>query len=245
MKDFSIIPVIDILNKEAVHAVKGEREKYKALTSYLFESANPIEILKDLNEKFAFKEFYIADLDAIIKRSPNHDLLLRIVESLPIDIIIDPGIVSLDDVRQYSEYRLEKLILGLETIESLDVISECLNILGSNKTIVSVDMYNEKINTNIKEYKGDDPRDIVKEIQILGVRSIILLDLLKVGQKIGGISPIYLKIRGLFKGEILVGGGIKDLNDILRYRSENFSGVLVGTALYDGTINMKKLQNLL
>jgi len=245
MKDFNIIPVIDILNKEAVHAIKGEREKYKALTSHLFKSTNPIEILKVLNEEYHFRKFYIADLDAIIKKSPNNDLILQIIDSLPIDIIIDPGIVSLDDVGQYSEYRLKKLILGLETIESPDVISGCLNILGSKKTIVSIDMYNEKIQTNIKEYKRHDSWDIVKQIQDLGVTSIILLDLLKVGQKIGGISPVYLKIRDLFNGEILVGGGIKDLNDILRYRSQNFSGVLVGTALYDGTINMKKLQNLL
>ena len=31
MKKFKIIPVIDILNSEVVHAVKGEREKYKPL----------------------------------------------------------------------------------------------------------------------------------------------------------------------------------------------------------------------
>lgn len=244
MTEFKIIPVIDIFKKGAVHAVKGERENYKPLKSYLFDTSNPIEILKKLYENFNFNLFYIADLDAIIKKSPNFELISKILALLPIDIIIDPGIISIQDVKQYFGYNIQKLILGLETISNIEIITQSLNLFGSNKIIVSVDMYNEEILTCIKYFKGRDPKDIVKDLCDIGVESIILLDLLKVGQKLGGISPLYLKIRKIFKGEIYVGGGIKDLNNILIYKSENFSGVLIGTALYDGTIRIKDLKML-
>ena len=68
MKNFNVIPVLDILNSEAVHAVKGERNKYKPLKSKLFNSSDPLEILKILSYNFQFTEIYIADLDAIIKK---------------------------------------------------------------------------------------------------------------------------------------------------------------------------------
>ena len=242
--EFKIIPVIDIFKKEAVHAVKGERENYRLLKSYLFDTSNPVEILKELYEKYNFNLFYIADLDAIIKKTPNYELISKILALLPIDIIIDPGIISIKDVKYYFSYNIQKLILGLETISDLEIITKSLNLFGSNKVIVSVDMYNEEILTSIKYFKGRDPKDIVKDLSEIGVESIILLDLLKVGQKSGGISPLYLKIREIFKGEIYVGGGIKDLNNILMYKSENFSGVLIGTALYDGTIRIKDLKML-
>ena len=45
-----------------------------------------------------------------------------------------------------------------------------------------------------------------------------------------------------FNGDILVGGGIKNFKDILDYKEKNFSGVLIATALYDGTIDIKKLR---
>jgi uncharacterized protein related to proFAR isomerase len=106
-------------------------------------------------------------------------------------------------------------------------------------------MYNEVIQTNIKEFKNQDILEVVRKIEDLGIVNIILLDLFKVGQKMGGISALYLKIREQFNGEILIGGGTKDLQDIKDYKSNNFSGVLIGTALHDGSIKIEELRNFL
>ena len=69
MSNFRIIPVLDILDSKAVHAIKGERAKYKPLNLKLMKSSNPVEIVEFLNKEFNFKEFYIADLDAITKKN--------------------------------------------------------------------------------------------------------------------------------------------------------------------------------
>jgi len=244
MKKFKIIPVIDILNSEAVHAIKGEREKYKPLKSVLIKSSDPIEIVKKIIHESLIREIYIADLDAIIRRKPNLTLLTKILKIPEIKVMIDPGIILARNIKEYSKYSLNSLILGLETLKNLDVISECIKILGAHKTIVSVDMYDEVIQTNVKEIQNQHPVEIIKMIEELGVKKIILLDLFKVGQKIGGIPPLYLKIRDIYNGKILVGGGIKDIRDIELYKQYGFSGVLIGTALHDGTIEIEKLRKI-
>jgi phosphoribosylformimino-5-aminoimidazole carboxamide ribotide isomerase len=244
MKKFKIIPVIDILNSEVVHAVKGEREKYKPLESVLIKSSNPIEIIKKVNKETSISEVYIADLDAIIRRKPNFSLLTDILKIPQIKVMIDPGVISIENILEYSNFNLDSLILGLETIKNLKVISNCLEIIGSKKTTVSIDMYKEDIQTNVKEIKNQNPINIVKIIEDLGVEIIILLDLYKVGQKLGGISPLYLKIKNLFGGQVLAGGGIRDSMDIELYKQHDFSGVLIGTALHDGTIEIEKLKKL-
>ncbi|MHA2288586.1 MAG: HisA/HisF-related TIM barrel protein, partial [Promethearchaeota archaeon] len=189
-------------------------------------------------------EVYIADLDAILKRKPNFSLLSKIFQIPDIQIIVDPGIILAKNILQFSMYNLGSLILGLETIHSMDVISDCIEIIGSNKTIVSIDMYKEVIQSNVKEIQEHNPIEVIEEIEDLGVKEIILLDLYKVGQKLGGIPPLYLKIREHFNGQILVGGGIKDIRDIEMYKHHDFSGVLVGTALHDGTIKIEKLRKI-
>jgi phosphoribosylformimino-5-aminoimidazole carboxamide ribotide isomerase len=244
MKKFKVIPVIDILNSEAVHAVKGERDKYKPLKSALVKNSEPVEIISKVKNDTLIQEVYIADLDAILKREPNHSLLAKILKIPDIKVLIDPGIILAKNISEYSDYGLDSLILGLETIENLSVISDCLEIMGTHKTIVSIDMYKETILTNVKEIKNQGPIETIKKIEKLGVNKIILLDLYKVGQKIGGIPPLYLKIREQFNGQILVGGGIKDIRDIEMYKHHNFSGVLVGTALHDGTIELEKLRKI-
>jgi len=244
MKKFRIIPVIDILNSEAVHAVKGERKNYKPLKSVLINSSDPLAIIKKINHKYLIKEVYIADLDAILRRKPNFSLLIKILKLPEIKIMIDPGIISTKNILEYSIYGLDSLILGLETIKNLGVISDCLEIIGPQKTIVSIDMYKEVIQTNVKEIKKQHPIEIIKKVDELGVKKIILLDLYKIGQKIGGIPPLYQEVREKFNGQIIVGGGIRDVRDIELYKQENFSGVLIGTALYDGTIEIEKLREI-
>jgi len=245
MHKFRIIPVIDILNSQAVHAIKGEREKYKPLKSVLINDSNPIRIALKLKNKYLFNEFYIADLDAILQKKPNIAILSKILDIPGVEIMIDPGIKTKKNAKKYFKLNLKSLILGLETLRDLKVITECLKLFDTNKIVVSIDMYNEVIQTNIKEFRNQDISEIVCKIEDLGVVNIILLDLFKVGQKMGGISALYLKIREQFNGEILIGGGTKDLQDIKDYKSNNFSGVLIGTALHDGSIKIEELRNFL
>jgi phosphoribosylformimino-5-aminoimidazole carboxamide ribotide isomerase len=242
MRNFKIIPVIDILNSEAVHAVKGERASYKPLKSKLFQSSNPIEILKVLRHKYQFNEFYIADLDAITNRKPNFELLRKILKISGINILIDPGIANSKDIHQFFKYKIKKLILGLETIQSIRVVKKALDLMGQKNVIISIDMYKEKILTKAKGLYNKSSLEIIKGIELIGVKEVILLDLFRVGQKIGGIPQQYLDIQDSFNGDIYVGGGIKDYKDILTYKQQNFAGILIATALYDGTIDIEKLR---
>jgi len=241
MCGFRIIPVIDILNSKAVHAKRGERTKYKPLKSELFKTSDPIKIIKILNHQYNFKEIYLADLDAIIKKTPNYEIISKIAEFKNLKIILDPGIVKSEDLLKFSRFKIKKLILGLETINNFEVIRDSLKIFSIDEIVISVDMFKGRIITKIKELKNESLISTVLRLKNLGVRELILLDLFRVGQKLGGIPPLYLKIRRIFDGDILVGGGIKNIDDLLNYNRENFSGVLLATALYDGSINIEKL----
>jgi phosphoribosylformimino-5-aminoimidazole carboxamide ribotide isomerase len=244
MKKFKVIPVLDILNSEAVHAVKGERNNYKPLKSNLFNSTNPLDLLKVLCNKYKFTEFYLADLDAIINRKPNYQLLEEILKISGLNVIIDPGVVESEDIIRFAQYKIEKLIIGLETIQSLDVVKKAHHLLGQQRLIISIDMYKERVLTEAKELVNKSPLEIIKMLETLGIKELILLDLFRVGQKIGGIPRLYLEVRDSFIGNIYVGGGIKNYKDILNYKRNNFTGILIATALYDGTINIEKVRKI-
>jgi phosphoribosylformimino-5-aminoimidazole carboxamide ribotide isomerase len=244
MKKFKVIPVLDILNSEAVHAVKGERARYNSLKSKLFKSSDPVEILKVLKHAYKFNEFYVADLDAITRKKPNFELLADLLKIPAIHLLVDPGIVDAKDIQQFSRYEIKKLIIGLETIQSLGVVEKALDLLGKKNLIISIDMYKGEILTKAEGLTNRSSLEIVKTIDSMGIEELILLDLFRVGQKIGGIPQHYLEIQDSFNGSIYVGGGIKDYKDILNYKKNNFAGILIATALYDGTINIEKVRKI-
>lgn len=244
MKNFRIIPVLDLLNSTAVHAIKGERAKYKPLKPIFINSSNPIKISKVLLESFKFEEIYIADLNSIMLNGSNLNQIKQIINQTKAKILLDPGIRDKENIVQIFNIPINKLILGIETINNLDLIKKALDIYGPKNILISIDMYDKRVLSPIKEFKNGNPMDLTKVLGDLGVKDIILLDLYRVGQKMGGIPPIYIKIKNQFKGNILVGGGIKNIQDIVDYKNHKFSGVLIGTALYDGTLSKNQIEKM-
>ena len=244
MQNFKIIPVVDILKSKTVHAHRGERNKYKPLKTYLTKNVAPPNIINAIVDKFRFTTFYIADLDAIMNQKPNFAILNELSKIDNIEIMIDPGITNYDNILQFLDFNFKFIIIGLETLNSLDNLKTIINKIGNQNVILSIDMYNERLLTKIDSLQNQDLLKVINIIRKLNVNQIILLDLFRVGQKLGGISPLYLEIKQQFNGFIYVGGGIKDYKDIELYYRNNFSGVLIGTALYDGSIKPENLAHI-
>ncbi|TFF93674.1 MAG: hypothetical protein EU543_03085, partial [Promethearchaeota archaeon] len=181
------------------------------------------------------------DLDAILKKTPNFNLFKQFSSIPSVDIMLDPGIRKKDDIYKYFQFNFFKLIIGLETIKNLNTITKILNIVQKNRLLVSIDMFQEKIKAGNKDLNNSDPREIVTKLENLGISEIILLDLFRVGQKMGGVPKLFKNINKKFGGNVYIGGGVRNLNDIKEYKKLGFSGILIGTALYDGSINYKDL----
>src|SRR5436309_152588 len=68
---FEIIPVIDLMGGLVVRDRGGERDFYRPLVSPLAVSARPADVVRGLLQLHAFRQVYIADLDAIRKRGEH------------------------------------------------------------------------------------------------------------------------------------------------------------------------------
>ncbi|MCK4281453.1 MAG: hypothetical protein KAX10_04995 [Candidatus Lokiarchaeota archaeon] len=241
-----IIPVIDLLNSIVVHAIAGKRETYSPLFSVLIkDSSDPIKLIEAYIEKLSVSEIYIADLDSILKNTPNLDIIKNIINIFDIDILLDPGIKSEQDLWKFYELGINKLILGTETILSMKIIENALDIFKQRDIIVSIDLKKNKLLTQSQELKNLSPFHFIKQIQKFGVSEVILLDLSRVGKKTGNIPREFLEIRNNTEISLLIGGGIKDFNDILKIEKYNFSGVLLATAIHEGLIKPQQIKNYL
>ena len=66
-----VIPVIDLKGGVAVHAVRGERERYRPVRSRIAAGSDPVELTRAVRDRFGLDEVYVADLDAIAG-APGH-----------------------------------------------------------------------------------------------------------------------------------------------------------------------------
>jgi phosphoribosylformimino-5-aminoimidazole carboxamide ribotide isomerase len=236
-----IIPVIDILDSVAVHAVRGMRENYQPLKSMLCASVDPVDVATSL-KAFGFSELYVADLDAIRGGPLNSSLLKRIVNEAELKLMVDAGVSNLERGREVLDCGASKVIIGTETLPNISFVAQAIEALGFERVLVSLDLMGDKVLSGFNLGKFAEPMTFLHELETLGVSQIIVLDLSKVGSR-EGTSLVFLeKVLRHIKINVLVGGGVRDITDLIELKNLGVSAVLVATALHSGIISTENLK---
>lgn len=236
-----IIPVIDILNGTAVHAVKGKRSEYKPIESNLTKSINPQDVAEAF-ETLGFKELYIADLDAIIDCTSNFGQLKQIAEKSSLSIMVDAGVTSLERADQILETGVAKLIIGTETLSSKNFIDDVLRHFGRDRILVSLDLKNGKVLAQPTFNGSTEPIQLIKDFKTMGISQVIVLDLSRVGSGQGVDFDFLKKIIAETGIDIYVGGGVRDIKDLIDLKKIGVVGVLIATSLHNSKISLDDLK---
>jgi len=238
-----IIPVMDILNSVVVHAVRGERKNYEPVKSILCSSPNPLEVAASF-KGLGLKKLYIADLDAILRKGSNYEIIRRISESTKLGVIVDAGISNMSSAEEIFKYKISELIIGTETLTSLGFVKKCLEKFGSERIILSLDMKNGKVLGSFQE-ATKDPLDVALIFEKMGVKKMIVLDLSKIGSEEGTNWSVLNKILETVGMEIIAGGGLRNFADLMELKKKGVYAALIATALHNGNIrkeDIKKIQ---
>jgi len=236
-----VTPVIDLLNGVAVHAVRGIRSEYKPLLSILAESADPVEIAKSF-KSLGFRDLYIADLDAIIDCTDDFSVIKCVADNSGLDLMVDAGITAIERAERLFKQGVTRIVVGTETLQNTQFVSNAINRFGSDRIVLSLDLKAGKALTKSGFNGSTEPIRLLQEFKALGVSSVIVLDLDRVGSEEGVDTDFLKKIIKEVDLEVVVGGGVRDIKDLLELKTLGISGALVATALHTGKIRIDDLK---
>ena len=86
------------------------------------------------------------------------------------------------------------------------------------------------------------PMCLLREFKEMGVSGVIVLDLTRVGSGEGVNVDFLKKVLEAMSIDVYVGGGVRDINDLVELKELGVSGVLVATALHSGKISIEELK---
>jgi phosphoribosylformimino-5-aminoimidazole carboxamide ribotide isomerase len=240
---FRVIPVLDVMDRRAVHAVGGIRSHYRPLASKLHPSSEPVAIARAYRDVLDLHDLYLADLDAISGRRPNLDLYRELV-AVGLALRVDAGLKNESDVGLLLEAGISSIVLGLETAEGPSALESMLSRVGPERLVFSLDLFENRVLMGSPEAWGTvDPLKLGLSLLDLGVRRLLILDLSRVGKRRGtGTMELLAELNAASpSAELSVGGGIASIEDVAQLRSAGASEVLIGSAIHDTTIGPREL----
>jgi phosphoribosylformimino-5-aminoimidazole carboxamide ribotide isomerase len=238
-----VIPVIDVLGGVAVHAVRGVRKNYQPLKSVLCESVDAVDVAAAF-KMFGFSELYVADLDAITGGQANYSLLKRIAGTTGLELMVDAGVTDLQRAEKVLGSGAAKVIIATETLTNTSFVAEAIESFGTRQVVVSLDLMRGKVLSGFELGRLAEPVTFLNELEALGVSQIIILDLSKVGSREGANLAFLREVLGSIHAEVFVGGGVRDVKDLLELKTLGVSGALIATALHSGIISPGTLRQV-
>ena len=235
-----IFPAIDIKGGKCVRLLKGDFNK---VTQYEKLPAEQAEIFFNLG----FKNIHIIDLDGALEgKLVNKNIIKNVLNKSNLKIQYGGGVRSLQDVDYLLNLGVDKVIVGTIAIENMEFLKDACKRY-KDKIVVALDVRNGFIaSSGWKKQTRILASEFVKKIEFFKISRIIYTDINKDGTKTGPNIKDTSNFSKLTKIPVVVSGGISSINDIksIKENFPNLYGVIVGKAIYDGTIDIRKLSTI-
>ena len=238
-----ILPAIDIKDGKCVRLFKGDFSK---TTEY---NKSPIDQAAEFT-KFGFKNIHVIDLDGALEGSlVNKNIIKDIIKNNnDVKIQVGGGIRSLDSIKEWLDVGVDKIVIGTMAIKNIDFLKKACNEY-KNKIALALDVRKGYLAlSGWKNQTKISALDFAKKIEHFGVSRIIYTDIDKDGTKMGPNTNETIAFAKEINIPLIVSGGISSISDVLnikKMRLKNVEGIIIGKAIYDKSINLNELSEVI
>ncbi len=228
-----VIPAIDIQNGSCVRLTQGQ-----AGTTTVY-SNSPLDIARDWVERGA-RLLHVVDLDGAFAGEPkNRDLIGRIVREAGAPIEVAGGIRTFETAAHYIECGADRIVIGTKVIQDPGFLQTVIAAFG-RRVWVGLDARDGRVMLQgWTEPSGTPVLEVAREVARLGIGGIIFTDIRRDGMLQGPNLEAIEAILHAVEVPVVASGGVASLEDLLALnRLPRLAGVIVGKALYAGTVDL-------
>jgi phosphoribosylformimino-5-aminoimidazole carboxamide ribotide isomerase len=209
-------------------------------------TADPIALARAFRERLGSDSCYVADLDAIAGAG-DHAAIVQAIARLGLSVWLDAGVATGDAARRAVSRGATRVIVGTETlrdVRDLPALTEAVRVASGGRAdcLVSLDHRDGRLLGGSPAVAASEGTELAAAAWAAGIRAFIVLDLARVGAGTGPPVEAARRYRAhLPDAEIVLGGGVRDKDDLRALARAGYHAVLVGTALHTGVLGATDL----
>lgn len=229
-----IFPAMDLRDGKCVRLYQGKFDESEVV------GENPLDVALDFKAKGA-EYIHMVDLDGALKGEiKNLSIISEVIKTVGIPVELGGGIRNMETVDMLIDTGLSRVILGTAALKDMNFVKQAVKKYGE-KIAVGIDAKNEKVAVNGWINVSDvDYIDFAKQMESIGVKTIIFTDISKDGTLQGPNLEQLEKIHKSVSCDIIASGGIKNVEDLKHIKDMGVYGAITGKAIYSGNINLEE-----
>jgi phosphoribosylformimino-5-aminoimidazole carboxamide ribotide isomerase len=231
---FIVYPAIDLRGGKVVRLKEGDPAR---MTAY---SADPAEMAQRWLDAGA-NWLHVVNLDGAFGESDiaNRSALEAILKH-GVQVQFGGGLRSLDAIAQALDLGVSRVVLGTIAIEQPAVVADALKQFGAERIAVGIDARDGLVRTRgWKDDSGIKATDLALQMRTLGLATVIFTDVSRDGLGSGLNIPSTRELAEVSGLDVIASGGVHTLDDVMAAKDAGLAGVIVGRALYEGTLDLK------
>ena len=155
------------------------------------------------------------------------------------------GIRSVDMLDHALNLGVSRAVLGTIAIEQPQLVSDAIEKFGAERIAVGIDAREGLVRVRgWQANSGIRATDLALQMRDAGVRTIVFTDISRDGLGSGLNIPSTRALADASGLDVIASGGVHTIDDVIAAREANLAGVIIGRALYEGTIDLKEALNI-
>jgi phosphoribosylformimino-5-aminoimidazole carboxamide ribotide isomerase len=229
-----LIPAVDLKGGQAVRLYEGDPSRK---TLY----GDPLEAALRWQKEGA-RLLHLVDLDRALGTGDNREAIRRIAGALAIPFQLAGGIRTLEALREALSLGAGRAVVGTAAVKDPGLLERMLQEAGPGRLALALDARGlEVVVSGWQERTSLFALDLLRTWAGLGVRTVIYTDVRRDGTLLGLDLEAVARVREAWPHELIAGGGIASVEDVLALKRLGVEGALLGKALYEGRIRLPEL----
>jgi phosphoribosylformimino-5-aminoimidazole carboxamide ribotide isomerase len=238
-----LIPAIDLKDGHCVRLQQGAMEKATVF------SEDPGAMARHWAKQGA-RRLHLIDLNGAVAGRPRNEAAVKaIVQALgdTVPVQLGGGIRDLDTIERYLDDGISYVIVGTAAVKTPGFLHDACYAFPGH-VMVALDAREGKVAVDgWSKMTGHDVVDLAKKFQDYGVEAIIHTDIGRDGMLTGLNVDASVELARCLSVPVIASGGIASIDEVrtlCAVEQEGIVGAITGRAIYEGTLNFAKAQEL-
>ncbi|NLX59302.1 MAG: 1-(5-phosphoribosyl)-5-[(5-phosphoribosylamino)methylideneamino]imidazole-4-carboxamide isomerase [Phycisphaerae bacterium] len=228
-----IWPAIDIRGGQCVRLREGDFARETVF------DADPVAVALRFKEQGG-RRVHVVDLDGARDGLPvNRELVLRIVAESGLAVELGGGVRDEQTLADYLAQGVSRVVLGTRAVEEPDWLAA---VAGEHpgRVVLGLDARNGRLAS--RGWLATTAQDVIQYATRLGdlpLAAIVYTDIARDGVMKGPNVEAVGRLAAATRIPVVASGGVTRIEDVHALAGLPIAGMIIGRALYEGTVDLK------